>query len=200
MEESAPSYCKLNGFLHAGVFPNRPYQEGQLSFHLEHSARHSSTTSRNPSSPPCFYPRLWGLHIFLAMATWPRGMSGTGMNSHAEGPREERIHRGDRLAVVAFLSRRMACFVMIIMLLRVTSRDGPCSTLGRSCLPSMASGSNDDSRRLHVLPNIFISFMRGLRIACAAESKTRCGIRIVYLIAANSRITRLKGAIEGARH
>ena len=54
------------------------------------------------------------------MATWPPGMSGTGMNNRAASLREERIHRADRLAAVAFLSRRMACFVMIIMLLWVT--------------------------------------------------------------------------------
>jgi hypothetical protein len=94
------------------------------------------------------------------MATWPRGMSGTGMNNPAAGLREEGIHRADRLVVVAFLSR-LACFVMIIILLRVTFRDGPYSALGRSCLPSMASRSNDGSRSLQVPPNVFCNFTRG---------------------------------------
>jgi hypothetical protein len=34
----------------------------------------------------------------------------------------------------------------------------------------------------------------------AAESKTICGICIVYVAAANRKVTRLKGAIEGHGH
>jgi hypothetical protein len=129
-------------------------------------------------------------------------MSGTGMNNPAAGLREERIHRAHRLAVVAFLSRRMACFVMIIMLLRVTFRDGPSSSLGRSCLPSMASGSNDDSRSLHVPPNVICNFLRGLRIACGVEVKCcRIDDKLwdMYSLrnATNRRVTRLKCTIEG---
>jgi hypothetical protein len=70
----------------------------------------------------------------------------------------------------------------------------------------MASGSNDDSRSLHVPPNVFCNFTRGLRIACGGEAKC-CRIEdnlwdicIVYAIATNRRVTRLKGAIEGHGH
>ena len=142
-----------------------------MSFHLEHSARHSSTTSGNPSSPPCFPTPDRGGYIYSGNGNLATGDVRNWHEQSSSKPSGRAYPSCRPLGGGSILIKKNGLFCHDYYAAVGDPRDGPRSALGRSCLPSMASRSNDDSRSLHVPPNVFCNFTGGLRIACRGEVK-----------------------------